>query len=172
MRNKFSELVNNGVASFNYKPLAPEMPEADPICKAYNNIYSMALDTHMSMVDGVRVITGHNVADLKKWNEFCFSSKWGGYDFTTSGTGSLQNYLHSAGLCTRVGSLNNDIVCFVEPCQCEDELELRSTNESELNEAKSLTLNSFINFDSFSDVYNALSELGLKYEINNKKFEI
>lgn len=130
MRNKFSELINAGVASFNYKPLAPEMPETDPICKTYNNIYSMALDTHMSIVDGVRVITGHNIADEKKWNEFCYSHKWGEYDFTTAGVGSLQNYLYVTGFCTRVGKLNNDIVCFVEPIVCgEKERELKSTNE-------------------------------------------
>ena len=40
-----------------------------------------------------------------------------------------------------------------------------------LNEAKSLKLDTFINFDLQSDIYNALSDLAAEYEFSSKKFE-
>ena len=40
-----------------------------------------------------------------------------------------------------------------------------------LNEAKSLKLDTFINFDLQSDIYNALSDLAAEYEFGGKKFE-
>lgn len=43
--------------------------------------------------------------------------------------------------------------------------------EKAINEAKSLKLDTFINFDLQSDIYNALSDLAAEYELGGKKFE-
>lgn len=127
MRNKFSEMVAAGIATFQYQPILPETPEIDPICIEYNNIYGPALDTHMSIINGVRVITGHNIAIDEKWNSFCMSEKWGGYNMNTA----LNTFLYSNGLCSRLGTLNGNIVCFVEECRCDDK---ELTNESKADD--------------------------------------
>lgn len=128
MRSKFSEMVAAGIASFQYQPILPETPETDPICISYNNIYGPALDTHMSIINGVRIITGHNIANEEKWNDFCIAEKWGGYDMNAS----LNSFLYNNGLCSRLGSLNGDFVCFVEECNC-GEVSI-ATNESKVDD--------------------------------------
>ena len=73
MRDKFSELIKQGVAEFNYTPISKNVPEADPICRMYNNIFSIPTDTHMSITDnGDRVITGHMI-NTANWENFCSS---------------------------------------------------------------------------------------------------
>lgn len=114
MRSKFSDLIQQGVASFSYTNLHQEVPVYDEICRQYNNIFSMALDTHMSILDnGTRVITGHNIADGDKWSEFLHASKWGGYDFTDSGVYSLAEFLASYNLTGEITLMNNDVVFLV-----------------------------------------------------------
>lgn len=137
MRNRFSDLINSGVARFEYTPLNPETPETDPLCREYNNVFGPALDTHMSVVGNVRVITGHNIADECKWNEFCNSNKWGGYDFTDSGNWTLNSFLSDNGLCYRIGSLNGDTVCYVEPCAHPEGHDYEYVANENLNESKS-----------------------------------
>ena len=72
MRNKFTELIEQGVARFEYTPIAPEIPEQDPICRQYNNIWSIPSDTHMHLnhETGDRYITGHMVGIASKWDSF------------------------------------------------------------------------------------------------------
>ena len=48
---------------------------------------------------------------------------------------------------------------------------LKESLGESLNEAKSLKLDTFINFDLQSDIYNALSDLAAEYEFGGKKFE-
>ena len=43
--------------------------------------------------------------------------------------------------------------------------------KNSINEAKGLKLDTFINFDIQSDIYNALSDLAAEYEFNNKKID-
>ena len=38
MRDKFSDLIKNGVAGFHYTPITSDKPDTDPICRMYNNI--------------------------------------------------------------------------------------------------------------------------------------
>ena len=114
MRNKFSEWVDAGIARFEYTPILPETSQIDPICREYNNIFAMALDTHMSMLeDGRRIITGHNVA-TQKWNYFINCSNWGGMNFKDAGYWTVNEFLHSRGLDGRQAVINGDIVWLVE----------------------------------------------------------
>ena len=115
MRDKFSELISQGVASFNYTNISKDIPEQDPICRMYNNIFSIPSDTHMSCLeDGTRVITGHMIA-TDKWEKFCMSCCWGAVEFRTSGVWSVFDFLFSNNLEGRVGVLNGDVVYIVTP---------------------------------------------------------
>lgn len=116
MRDKFSELIAHGVAKFDYKPIAPEIPEQDFVCRAYNNIFSIATDTHMFMDgDGMRYITGKLVSIQEKFESFLYSTQWMGVDFRHSGYWSASNFLQMNGLRGIYGSLNGDLVYQVTP---------------------------------------------------------
>ena len=118
MRNKFTELINQGVASFNYTNISREVPEQDIICRTYNNIWSIPSDTHMSMLpDGRRVITGHMVGIMEKWDNFVCAGYWGAVVFRTTGYWSLCNFLQANGLCGKYDKLNGEVVYIVEPCE-------------------------------------------------------
>lgn len=115
MRDKFSDLIKAGVASFNYTALTSDIPDTDPICRQYNNIFSIPSDTHMSMLeDGTRVITGHMI-NTGQWCEFCHSWHWGAVDFRTSGVWCLCEFLCKHGLEGILASLNGDVVYKIIP---------------------------------------------------------
>lgn len=117
MRDKFSELIKQGVAKFEYTPTIGSIPEQDPACRAYNNIFSIPSDTHMSCLpDGNRVITGHMI-NTPKWDAFVCSPFWGAVDFRTTGYWCLCDFLYKFGLEGSVGNLNGDIVYFVKERQ-------------------------------------------------------
>ena len=76
--DKFSELIAQGVANFEYKPITqstPSNPLEDPdyeMIRMYNNLYSIATNTHMSRTEeGDIVVTGTLVKD-KKYFDRCF----------------------------------------------------------------------------------------------------
>jgi hypothetical protein len=115
MRNKFTDLIQSGVASFNYVRLAGETPEQDPVCRAYNNIFSIPTDTHMSCIDGdTRVITGHMIA-TEDWGAFMNSCHWGAINFKTSGFWCLSDFLYLHNLEGQISTLNGDVVFLVTP---------------------------------------------------------
>lgn len=115
MRDKFSQMIQQGVASFNYTPIAPEIPEQDPICRTYNNIFSIPTDTHMSLLDdGSRIITGRMVAK-EQWAEFLMSNSWGSVNFADSGTWCLCAFLAQYGLCGKLEHLNGEMVYRITP---------------------------------------------------------
>lgn len=110
MRNKFSELIKDGVASFNYTPITSSLPDTDPICRYYNNVFSIPTDTHMSITDdGERIITGHMI-NTDKWEVFCCAQNWGAVVFKTAGVWSFCDFLHRNGLKGEKSILNNDVV--------------------------------------------------------------
>lgn len=119
MRNKFTELINQDVARFDYTPIASQLPESDGICIFYNNIWSIPSDTHMhyNRETGERYITGHMVAIEEKWNRFVCSTNWGGITFKNSGFWSLCDFLQSQGLCGKYSSLNGDVIYLVKPIE-------------------------------------------------------
>jgi hypothetical protein len=117
MRNKFTELIEQGVARFEYTPIAPEIPEQDPICRQYNNIWSIPSDTHMHLnhETGDRYITGHMVGIASKWDSFVYAHNWGAVKFKTTGYWCLCDFLQKNGLCGHYSVLNGDTVYLVTP---------------------------------------------------------
>lgn len=122
MRNKFTELIEQGVASFNYTPIAPEMPEQDIVCRMYNNIWSIPSDTHMHLdpMTGHRYITGHMVGITEKWNQFVCACNWGAVNFRTTGYWSLCDFLQKNGLSGNFSVLNGDNVYLVTPIPADE----------------------------------------------------
>ena len=117
MRNKFTELIEQGVARFDYTPIAPSVPEQDIVCRMYNNIWSIPSDTHMHLdqATGERYITGHMVGITEKWNRFIVSSNWGAVNFRTTGCWSLCDFLQANGLKGEYSTLNGDVVYKITP---------------------------------------------------------
>lgn len=116
MRNKFTELIEQGVAAFNYTPIAPSIPEQDFVCRMYNNIWSIPSDTHMHLDNtGIRYITGHIVGITDKWDKFVCACNWGAINFRTTGYWSLCDFLQKHGLRGEYGNLNGDNVYMVTP---------------------------------------------------------
>lgn len=129
MRNKFTELIEQGVGRFDYTPIASELPEQDPVCRMYNNIWSIPSDTHMhyNQETGERYITGHMVGIEDKWSNFVCAGNWGAVSFRTTGYWSLCDFLQKQGLCGRRAELNGDVAYIVTPipagedaCGCPD----------------------------------------------------
>jgi hypothetical protein len=117
MRNKFTELVNSGVASFNYTNLSQDTPNTDPLCRLYNNIFSIPSDTHMSLLDdGRRVITGHMVNKME-WEKFIVSYYWFAVDFRPTGYWGVADLFYKFNVKGYKGELNGDVVYFVEECE-------------------------------------------------------
>lgn len=116
MRNKFTELIEQGVAAFNYTPIASSIPEQDFVCRMYNNIWSIPSDTHMHLDNtGIRYITGHMIGITEKWDKFVCACNWGAIDFKTTGYWSLCDFLQKHGLRGEYGNLNGDNVYMVTP---------------------------------------------------------
>lgn len=123
MRDKFSELIAQGVAAFNYTPIAPEVPEQDFICRMYNNIWSIPSDTHMHYNNetGERYITGHMVGIQSKWDSFVYAHNWGAVSFKTAGYWSVCDFLQKNGLCGQYSTLNGDTIYLVTPIPAPEE---------------------------------------------------
>lgn len=121
MRNKFTELIEQGVTRFEYTPIAPEIPEQDPICRQYNNIFSIPTDTHMHLnhETGERYITGHMIEQTAKWDSFVYSHNWGAVTFKTTGYWCLCDFLQKHGLEGRHSILNGDSIYLVTPIPAE-----------------------------------------------------
>lgn len=118
MRNKFTELVDAGVASFKHEPIAQDKPHYCPVCHTYNNVWGVITDTHMSCLpDGRRVITGTFVSDCPKWTQLMYASFWGGVRFDTTGYMSLSEFLYKSGLETRSIVLNGQNAIELVPCE-------------------------------------------------------
>ncbi len=111
--DRFSELISKGTSNFNYTTVAPSMPEQCPVCRSYNNIFSIATDTHMSCLDdGRKVITGHMVSITKDFDKFIWSCQYAGVNFHTAGCCSFADWMSKHGLKGHYETLNND-TCYV-----------------------------------------------------------
>lgn len=113
MRNKFSELITQGVATgFKIRNIAPEIPVNDYICRTYNNIWSIPSDTHMCLdkETGKRFITGSMIKKTEQWDRFLYSINWGAVSFKNSGYWSLSDFLQKNGLKGCYSALNGDTV--------------------------------------------------------------
>lgn len=122
--DKFSQLIAQGVAKFEYTPIVPQTPITCPVCRAYNNVYSMANDTHMSPLEDDRlVITGHAIADKARFDNFLCSSFWGAVNFFDSGLGCPCTFFSSNNLKGHYDILNGDTVYILEPIPDKEELD-------------------------------------------------
>jgi hypothetical protein len=78
MRNRFTEWINSGIASFKHIDTKQNI---DDFCRMYNNVFGLATDTHMALSeDGKYIITGH-IIDTPKWDLFLYSPIWGNVKF-------------------------------------------------------------------------------------------
>lgn len=116
MRNKFTDLVAAGVASFEHEPIAPQTPSACPICHTYNNVWGVLTDTHMSFVDNRWIITGTYVSNTTKWQTLLYAPAIGGCQFFTTGYACLSNFLYKSGLCQRMITLNGQPAIELTKC--------------------------------------------------------
>ena len=127
MRDRFSELIKSGVASFEYTSTAPVTPTQDPLVRFYNNIFGMPSDTHMTKLsDGRYIITG-SMVKTDKFDNFVCSQYWGGIDFkshTYPYRGSADIEIYSAidlfylyGYDYKIDAVNGDVVAVLVPVE-------------------------------------------------------
>ena len=116
--DKFSELIAQGVANFEYKPITQTTPGnclEDPdyeMIRMYNNLYSIATNTHMSRTEGGDiVITGTLVKDKKYFDRFLYSCIYKNLTFQQSLLEFLRCYRYVG--CYDI--LNNDHVYKLKP---------------------------------------------------------
>jgi predicted metal-binding protein len=123
--DKFSKLIAQGVAKFEYTPIAPEVPTQCAVCRAYNNVYSIANDTRMSeLPDGRHVITGSVIKDKRKFDNFLYSPFYSGINFMDSGLGAPCTFFYNNGLKGHYDVLNGDVVYILEKMPEEQEAKI------------------------------------------------
>lgn len=111
--DKFSELIAQGVANFEYKNITQTTPlnimeEPDyQMIRSYNNLYSIATNTNMLRTeDGEIIIVGTLVKDPKYFDRFLWSQYYKNLTFTKS----LGSFLRDYGYTGCYTSINNDSV--------------------------------------------------------------
>ena len=115
MRDKFSELIKAGVASFQERPVGSPIPTLDPIIRCYNSCWGALTDTHMSRVEDGYIITGTFVKG-PHWDRFKYASFWGSTNIKLgSGFCSLENMVSSYGYQMRPDTYNSDYVIKLTP---------------------------------------------------------
>ena len=110
MRDRFSDLIKKGVAAFQEKPVGSPVPTLDPMVKAYNNLWGLLTDTHMSAVEDGYIITGTFVKS-QYWERFKYCSYWGTTNIKLgSGFCSLENMVNANGYVMTPDIYNGDYV--------------------------------------------------------------
>lgn len=110
MRDRFSDLIKQGVASFEEKPVGSFTPTLDPMVKAYNNLWGLLTDTHMSAVEDGYIITGTFVK-TQYWEGFKYCSYYGSTNIKLgSGYSSLENMINVNGYQMSPDIYNGDYV--------------------------------------------------------------
>lgn len=150
MRNKFSELIQQGVAAPRYENIINNTTlRGCNLCRIYNNHWGMPTDTHMSEVDGEYIITGSLLRSSRKWDCLLYSRFWGGVDFSTSGVNSLNELLYRYGYTPKYTTKNSDPVITLVPNEpAEEATEVPALKES-VNEWNP-------SFNGHKDAYNNL----------------
>lgn len=116
MRDKFTELINAGVASFKHEPVAPAVSDPlDTMVRLYNGCWGALSDTHMSRVDGGYIITGTFVKS-DAWNRFKYANCWGSTNIKLgSGYCSLDHMVWTFGYEMKPDIYNGDNVIRLVP---------------------------------------------------------
>lgn len=123
--DKFSELIKQGVAKFEYKPITGNITDTYPqdlesqMIRDYNNLYSIATNTHMGRTGDNRiVITGTLIKDPKCFDRFLCSTYYKNLTFDKHPVCFFKNY----GFVGHYEILNNDSVYVLEPIEEHPEL--------------------------------------------------
>lgn len=120
MINRFKEMMDAGIGRFDYVPLVSTVPETDPLCRLYNNIFSLATDTRMSVLPcncGKEccscprryAVTGSALM-TDKWEKKTMQM-WGNgvaIDFRPSGFWSISDFFYQNGLEGHREKINGD----------------------------------------------------------------
>ena len=113
MRDRFSEMIKKGIASFSEKPVGSPVPTLDPIVKAYNNLWGLLTDTHMSAVEDGYIITGTFVKG-PYWESFKYCSYYGNTNIKLgSGYCNLESMIYSNGYEMKPDVYNGDYVIHI-----------------------------------------------------------
>ena len=172
MRDKFSDLINQGIAPARYQDFTKEEPSSlasidDNMIITYNNYWGVITDTHMSRKGDHIVITGSLLRSERKTRCLMYSGFWG--DVQLRGivpeVSNLSGFLNAYGYTWYRDILNGDWVVKIVPAENEKVAQV-ATSES-LNEA-----NTKVTFDLRNDVYNVLAELAYEYNKKNKSRHI
>lgn len=123
--DKFSELIAQGVANFEYKNITGNITYTCPhdmasvMIREYNNIYSIATNTHMSCTDcGQVIITGTLVNDPKYFDRFLCSTYYKNLIFPKCPACFFRDF----GYIGYYDNLNRDKVYVLEPVSEHPEL--------------------------------------------------
>lgn len=115
--DRFSELIKQGVAKFEYKPITGNITDTYPqdsvsqMIRNYNNLYSIATNTHMSRTsDGKIIISGTLVKDEKYFDTFLCSCWYKNLTFQKCPANFLRDY----GYIGHREILNGDTVYVLE----------------------------------------------------------
>ena len=123
--DKFSELIANGVAAFEYKTITRDITDTYPqdlvsqMIRDYNNLYSIATNTHMARTGDNRiVVTGTLIKDPKYFDRFLCSNYYKNLTFDKCPACFFKDY----GFVGHYEILNNDNVYVLEPTEEHPEL--------------------------------------------------
>ena len=168
MRDKFSDLINQGIAPARYQDFTKEEPSSlasidDNMIITYNNYWGVITHTHMSRKGDHIVITGSLFRSEHKTKCLMNNGFWGDVQFKviTPEVYNLSGFLNAYGYTWYRDILNGDWVVKIVPA--ENEKVAQVTTSEGLNEA-----NTKVTFDLRNDVYNVLAELAYEYNKKNK----
>lgn len=113
--DKFSELIRKGVASFGPIKIGSDVPDNNPKVRSYNNIFSIATDTHASSSGDNIIITGSLISHPDKFDRFIWYGQWGGVYFAHTGYNSFGDWMNKNGFKGHYEMMNGDSVYVLTP---------------------------------------------------------
>ena len=117
MRDRFSELIKKGVASFEEKPVSTPIPTHDPMVRAYNNLWGALTDTHMSAIFPDEYIITGTFVKSQYWEGFKYCSYYGSTNIKLgSGYPNLENMVRVNGYRMTPDTYNGDYVIKLTKC--------------------------------------------------------
>ena len=131
--DRFSELIAQGVAKFEYKSITGNITDTynqdlvSQMIRNYNNLYSIATNTHMSRnEDGKIIITGTLVKDPVYFDTFLCSTYYKNLKFSKCPSCFFRDY----GYVGHYENLNRDVVYTLELLSEHPELAQVQLNQS------------------------------------------
>lgn len=165
MRNRFTELIQQGVAQFQHT----ETSNQCPLCREYNRFWGAVTDTNMRhLEDGRIIISGSLLRNQQRWEDLLTSRFWGAFDFGQSGFPTLGAFLCSKRLYAQWDTANGEPIISIIDCPDEyyDRMDIVSVNTMESKIPTRLPVDISKELNESSNVYSAASKLG-GYAIGN-----